>query len=47
MAKEANKMDLELIVPIRSTAKGERERESAVTAHDLFSNCQCYLFKLS
>lgn len=27
MAKEANKMDLELIVPIRSTAKGERERE--------------------
>lgn len=45
MAKEANRLDLEQIVPIRSTAKGERE--SAMTAHYLFSNFQCYLFKLS
>ncbi len=44
MAKEANRMDLEQIVPIRSTAKGKGE--SAMTAHDLFSNFQCYLFKL-
>lgn len=41
MAKEANKRDLKQILPIRSTAKGERE--SAVTAYDLFSKCQCYL----
>lgn len=42
LAKETNKMDLEPIVLVRSTAKGEKE--STATAHDLFSNCQGYLF---